>query len=296
MSVTDLPRFDMVHPESLEDLCSLIHDERDRPGGVAMLAGGTDLMVEIVQKGSRSGPLPLVVDISRMASLRGIRFDAGRLRIGGATTYLEIERSGLVQQHAPLLCRMGQDVGGPTIQARGTLGGNLATSSPAADGVAAIAAYDPVIVLRSVRGERQVPLAELQTGYKQSSRAVDEVIVAVECDTPPLGSPWIWRKVGTRLAQAISKVAIGGVAVVEEGRITRFGLALASVAPVTCLMSATRAYVLENGLSAVSTAGLDAAVERDVAPIDDIRSTRDYRVHCSRAVVRAFLRQLGASV
>jgi CO/xanthine dehydrogenase FAD-binding subunit len=98
------------------------------------------------------------------------------------------------------------------------------------------------------------------------------------------------------LAQAISKVALAGVAEIDAGRVTRFGLALASVAPVTCLMPATRAHVLAHDLAALTPDGLDAAVEQDVAPIDDIRSTGDYRMHCSRAVVRGFLRELGAPI
>src|SRR5262249_10702825 len=161
------------------------------------------------------------------------------LRIGAATTYLEMRRSAVVNEHAPLLERMGRDVGAIQIQARGTLGGNLATASPAADGVAALAAYDAVIVVRSVRGERRITMGELQTGYKRSTRAADEVIVAVEIALPKAGSPWCWRKVGARRAQAISKVALAGVAEVAGGRATRFGLGMASVAPVTALMSST---------------------------------------------------------
>jgi len=131
-------------------------------------------------------------------------------------------------------------------------------------------------------------------GYKQSTRAPTEVIVAVELEPPPAGSFWIWRKVGARRAQAISKVALAGVAEVREGRFSRFGAALASVAPVTALMPTLRSLVVGACPSAIDPASVDAAVEADIQPIDDLRSTRAYRMHVATALVRGFLRELGA--
>jgi CO/xanthine dehydrogenase FAD-binding subunit len=190
---------------------------------------------------------------------------------------------------------MAQDLGALQIQARGTLGGNLATGSPAADGVAALAAYDATVVLRSARGERRVPMTGYQTGYKKAVREPDEVIVAFEIDVPERYA-WYWRKVGTRRAQAISKVALAGVAVIEDGRLSRVGLGMASVAPVTALLAHTRKYLSETKIADIRAAELDAAVLSDISPIDDVRSTREYRAHCARVVVRDFARQLGASV
>lgn len=296
MSLADLSRFSMAHVPDVSALCTLVHDEHAAGREVVLLAGGTDYMVELSQGDLIEGSLPLVVDISRMADLQGIGFDGVTLRIGAAATYLEIQRHAAVLRHAPAIAAMTYDVGGPTIQARGTLGGNLATGSPAADGVAAIAAYDPVLVLRSVRGQRRIPFAELQTGYKQDTRAPDEVFEAIEIVPPRPDASQIWRKVGTRSAQAISKVAMAAVAEVDDdGVVGRFGLALASVAPVTALMPATRDLVGGAELSELDEAAVDAAVEADVSPIDDIRSTRAYRLHVAKAVVRDFLRGLGAS-
>jgi CO/xanthine dehydrogenase FAD-binding subunit len=191
---------------------------------------------------------------------------------------------------------MARDVGAVQIQARGTLGGNIATASPAADGTAALAALDAEILVRSVRGERRIPIAALQTGYKKSSRAPDEIIVAIEIALPPAGSPWIWRKVGARRAQAISKVALAGVAEVRDGKLARIGLGMASVAPVTAFLPNTRALALSRPLAELTPDAIDRAVAEDIAPIDDVRSTREYRIHCAKAVTRGFLRELGAPV
>lgn len=298
MSIAELSQFEMRPAGGLEELCALLAERAARGEQVVLLAGGTDWMVEQEMRPAlKSGAaLPLVVDVSRLEALRGIALDGDRLRVGAATTYLELRRSEVIGERAPLLSRMSRDLGALQIQARGTLGGNLATASPAADGVAALAAYDATIVVRSARGERRIAMRDLQTGYKRGARAADEVIVAVEIDLPAKGSPWYWRKVGTRRAQAISKVALGGVAEVAEGRLLRLGLGMASVAPVTALLPTVRALATSRPLAEITGAEVDAAVSADVSPIDDVRSNREYRAHCARVVVRELLRELGAPV
>ncbi len=294
MSLADLPRYEFARPRTLDAACALLSQREQTGGRTVLLAGGTDFMVQVSQGPLVDGPLPWVLDLSRLEELLGVGFDGTTLRIGAGVTYLALQRDPIVREYAPLVARMTHDIGGPTIQARGTLGGNLATASPAADGVAAIAAYDPVIEVRSLRGSRKIPMAALQTGYKQTSRANDEIIVAIELRAPAHGSAWCWRKVGARLAQAISKVAFAGIAELHDGRTTRVGFAMASVAATTALLPNTRELVLATPLGSLTAAAVDAAVTLDVSPIDDVRSTRNYRVHTAKAVVRGFLRELGA--
>jgi CO/xanthine dehydrogenase FAD-binding subunit len=296
MSLADLHFFKMTREPSLDALCAVVAERHAQGLATILYAGGTDWMVEQEMRAPLHDEPPLVVDIGRMGELRGISLAGDRLRIGAGTTYLELERSEIVQARAPMLVRMAKDVGAVQIQARGTLGGNLATASPAADGVAALAAYDATIVVKSARGERRIAMADLQTGYKKSTRAADEIIVAVELALPPAGSPWYWRKVGARRAQAISKVALAGIAVVENGTATRFGVGMVSVGPVTALMATTRALVLGKAIEAITTEEIDHAVDQDVTPIDDVRSTGEYRAHVARVLTRDLLRQLGARV
>lgn len=277
-----------VRPRSLREAL----DTRAAHPDWMVLAGGTDLMVNA---NHRSAPVG-ILDLWRLEELCFIRADRDVVSIGAGATWWEVENHAVIGNRLSPLSLAAREIGALQIQARGTLGGNLATASPAADGVAALAAYDATIVVRSVRGERRIPFGDLQTGYKRGTRAPDEVIVAVEIALPPAGSPWIWRKVGTRRAQAISKVALAGVAVVGERRLARLGLGMASVAPVTALLPAVRALATSKPLAELTAAEVDAAVDADVSPIDDVRSTREYRAHCARAVVRGFLRELGARV
>lgn len=318
MSVTDLASYELLRAPSLAALVGLVAARHSAGCGTVLLAGGTDWLVEQEARAplAPGGSRPVVIDVSRMPELRALELVVApgsspegpprgrpmqgevprgeRLRIGAAVTYLELRRSALVRERAPLLARMAADVGALQIQARGTLGGNLATASPAADGVAALAAFDAVVLVESVRGRRTIPFASLQTGYKTSTRAPDEVIVAVELALPSRGAPWFWRKVAARRAQAISKVSVAGIAEVVGGRATRFGLGMASVAPVTARLAQTRELALSAPLGELGAVGIERVVESDVAPIDDVRSTGAYRLHCAKALVKAWFRQLGA--
>lgn len=293
MTVADLASVPFERAKDLSSLSARVGELADEGRSFVLLAGGTDWMVEQeMRRPFGDEPPPLVIDVANMPELRGIRLEGDVLRIGAAARYLEMRRDPAVRERAPLIERMARDVGAVQIQARGTLGGNLATGSPAADGVAALAAYDAVLVVTSRRGERRIPFSELQTGYKESTRAPDEVIVAIEILLPARGAPWFWRKVGTRKAQAISKVALAAVAEVRDGQVVRCGLGMASVAPVTALLPRTRELFLSTSLSAIRPEDIDKAVESDIHPIDDVRSTGAYRLHAAKAVVRAFAQSL----
>lgn len=290
MSLAELPAHDFTRAASLPGLCRTLADRASRGDETVLLAGGTDWVVErhLAPASPAERPLPLVVDVSRLAELRGIHIRGEEVQIGAAATFLEIRRHPVLMRRVPLLGAVAKDVGAVQIQARGTLGGNLATASPAADGVAALAALDATIVLASVRGERSVPLSSFYTGYKKSVRTADEVIARVHFHLPRVGAHWVWRKVGTRLAQSISKVALAGLAEVLWPRVGRVGLGMASVAPTTAFLPNVRALARSGPLPSITDAALDAALELDIAPIDDLRSTASYRRHVAHALLRNF--------
>ena len=218
------------------------------------------------------------------------RWEEGRYTMSALTTYTDCRHDARVAAELPLLLAAARELGAIQIQNRGTWAGNIANASPAADGVPALMAYDAVVELTSVRGRRWVALADYFTGYKQSLRAADELITAITAQAPAPGARHYWRKVGTRKLQAISKVVAAGVLERDgSGVVTRTRLVLGSVAPVT-----KRARQLEQAVAGkpLGTATTDAALEalaQDIAPIDDVRSTRDYRTRIARNLVRAFL-------
>jgi CO/xanthine dehydrogenase FAD-binding subunit len=258
----------MRRASSVEDALSILRDERRTP-----IAGGTDIYV-----GLNFGTLPKrqFLDIWGLDELRTISVHGDNLVIGALTSYTALMQSRIVAERVPMLVQASGLVGGVQIQNRGTLAGNIANGSPAADGVPVLSAVDAIVVLRSIDGERRVPLNSFYTGYRASVMKPDELIVAVEI--PPVeGKQW-FRKVGTRAAQAISKIVIAAV------RAPSPRIAFGSVAATVVRVPGTEA-----ALAAGSSIDEAAAIlESEIKPIDDVRSTADYRRRVSVNLLRRF--------
>ncbi|HVE32980.1 MAG TPA: xanthine dehydrogenase family protein subunit M [Gemmatimonadaceae bacterium] len=266
---TAISTLDVRGVTTVRDALAALRDEERTP-----IAGATDLFVAL-----NFGTLASrrFLDIWRVDELRGIAVNADALVIGALVTYTDLIRSPIIAARLPMLIEASRLVGGPQIQNRGTIGGNIANASPAGDSLPILAAVDATVVLRSATGERRVGFNEFYSGYRASVRRPDELIVAVEIPAVS-GRQW-FRKVGTRAAQAISKVVIAGV---RDGRAAR--IALGSVAP-TVVRARRTEEALANGAS------IDDAVEvlrREIVPIDDVRSTAEYRRLVSGNLVRRF--------
>ena len=252
-------------PASLPEALAIL---AERPEAVPV-AGGTDLLVHWparVAEHERD-----YVDLSGIAELKAIAFRNGELLLGALATYWDVIHAGRMREGFPLLVAAARQVGAVQIQARGTWGGNIANASPAADGVPVLMAYDAVVVLESATGGREeLPLDRFYTGYKQMRRRPDQLVVAIRI-------PWrahdvaIFEKVGGRRAQAIAKV---GLAIAHSAAGWR--VVAASVAPTVRRCPAIE-RLLEDGAAVRGPDDLLPAIERDIAPIDDLRSTAEYR-------------------
>jgi xanthine dehydrogenase small subunit len=271
---TAISHLQLLEPRSLGEALRMLRDD----GPLTPLAGATDLYVALNFGTLESSRF---LDLWRLDSLRRIAVRDGVLSIGALATYTAMIRSRLVRSRLPMLVQAAREVGGMQIQNRGTLGGNVANASPAGDTLPVLAVADALVVLREVDEERRVPFAEFYTGYRTSVRRPDELIVALEI--PPIeGRQW-FRKVGTRAAQAISKVVMAAV----RGPETR--IALGSVAPTV-----VRLRNAEQGLDA--GAGIEDAMrrlEQDIRPIDDLRSTAEYRLRVAGNLLRRFWADTG---
>jgi CO/xanthine dehydrogenase FAD-binding subunit len=261
---------------------------------ITPIAGGTDVMVRIT--GEIDEPPARMVDLSRLGELRGIRVDGGAVVLGAATTYTEIRRSDVCREHLPALVEAAATIGAAQIQNRGTLGGNIANASPAGDTLPVLLALDAEIVAGGPRGERTIPAADLWVAYRRTALAPDELILRVRIPVAG-GREARFRKIGTRRAQAISKVVLA-LAWREQGqsggRVWRdVRLGLGSVADRPIRARATEA-VLEGARPTPQTA--DAAAEAlaaEIHPIDDVRSTADYRRVVAARALHRMIRDAG---
>lgn len=260
-----VPAYSLQRPPSLEATLELL---QAHPGRFRPLAGGTDLMVVY-----NAGKLPPCefLDISRLPELQGIEANNQELTLGALTTYSTVLRHPLIQAEYPNLAAAAFCTGAVAIQNRGTLGGNIANASPAADSPPALLVYGAQIELISVRGRRRVDYADFHLDYKKTAMAADELIARIVLPRATGARFHFYRKVGTRKAQAISKVCLAACA---DGSGIRLGWG--AVAPVPALSPKTAELLRGLGQQPLNDS-VRSMLQSEISPIDDIRSNRDYR-------------------
>jgi xanthine dehydrogenase iron-sulfur cluster and FAD-binding subunit A len=270
-------------PRSLEEALEILVQ---RAGEVRPLAGGTDLLV--LAKDGLVNPAALF-DLNSVPELKGIEEEDGQLRIGAAVTHSEIMGSALVDRYCPALPMACACIGGPQIRNRATLGGNLANAAPAADTVPPLYVADAVVQLVSVSERRDVPIAEFFTGPRKSVLAPDELILGVKVPRRP-GVRAAFLRLGQRQAQAISKVSIAVAMTFRDGRPDWVRVALGAVGPTVIRAPETEKALMGGGYDALRQAL--AAVKQEVRPVDDLRSSREYRREMSAVLLERAIRRL----
>ncbi len=257
-----------------------------------VLAGGTDVYPAFVGR-AIDGP---ILDISALDAMRGVTAAVDALRIGALTTWSEIARLPL-PRHCAALARAAREIGGLQIQNRGTIGGNLCNASPAADGIPPLLALDASVELASAAGRRELPLAQFVLGNRRTACQPDELLVAVRVPQRSPAAVSTFLKLGHRRYLVISIVMVAVVLDFDGAdRVSYCGVAVGA-----CSAAAQRLPALESGLlgatrgeiGARAGALLDAALA-SLAPIDDIRGTRAYRLDAARGLLARAFAELAA--
>ena len=282
----DAEAHQMVAPGTLAGVLELMAEQ---PGQWTPIAGGTELMVT-----HAAGRLPA----SKLVSLWGIpdlRYIAHRgeiIVIGAGATFTDIRKHAAIAADLPLLARAATWIGSIANQSRATIGGNLVNGSPAADSSPALLVYDAEVELISVRGARRIAYSDFHTGYKQTVLAPDELLYAIHVPRRFSAHRQYLRKVGTRRAMAISKVALGATAIINNNIISELRIAAASLAAFPTRLFRTEDALRGKATDAASISNARAALLAEVLPIDDIRSTAEYRRRVAANLLEEFLIQL----
>jgi CO/xanthine dehydrogenase FAD-binding subunit len=281
-----VPEYQLNTPRALDEALDLLARE---PGVWRPFAGGTDLMVLL-----EAGKLPHrnYLNIWNLPELRGIEVTETHVTLGALTTYTEVQHHEILRTEFPMLCQAASETGGLAIQNRGTLGGNVVNASPAADSPPALLAYDAELELISSQGARRLPYQGFHTGYKQMTMRPDELLARIRLPRTTAGLRQYYRKVGTRKAQAISKVCFAAVARIDGAHLTDLRIALGSVAPIPIRCVETEAALRGTRIDQALVGTGKIALSAEIAPIDDIRSTRDYRLRVSLNLLGDFLSHL----
>jgi CO/xanthine dehydrogenase FAD-binding subunit len=278
-----VPSYELETPR---DLGSALEKLAREPGHWKPFAGGTDLMV-LLEAGKLAHRK--FVNIWNLDELRRIEMTPEHITIGSLATYTQVRSHETLSQEFPLLGRAAAETGSIATQNRGTLGGNIANASPAADSPPALLVYDAEIELVSTKGSRWLPYRSFHTGYKKMSMRPGELIRAVRLQRATSVWKHHYRKVGTRRAQAISKVCFAGAARVEDGRIADVRIALGSVAPTPLRATETENLLRGERSATAALSAAQATLASEIAPIDDMRSTARYRRRVAQNLLAEFL-------
>ena len=281
-----LPSYQLISPPTLSEALNTLSRE---PGVWQPFAGGTDLMV-LLEAGKLAHKSYL--NIWNLDELRGIEVTDQHVTLGALTTYTEVRSNNVLQDEFPMLCQAASETGGLAIQNRGTLGGNIVNASPAADSPPALLAYDAELELISLNGSRWVAYQGFHTGYKQMIKRPDELLARIRLPRTTQDLYQYYRKVGTRKAQAISKICLAATARMENETVADLRIAFGSVAPVPLRCLRTEESLRRAKLDQVSVEKAKTVLEREITPIDDIRSTKNYRLKVSLNLFVDFLHQL----
>lgn len=277
---------ELVAPGSLDAVLELLASV---PGQWTPIAGGTELMVAFAAGRLSAGRL---VSLWGVSELRFIDTTADAIAIGAGATFMDLRSSAIIRAEFPLLDRAASWIGSIANQTRATIGGNLVNGSPAADSSPALLVYHAEVELISARGRRRMPYCEFHTGYKQNAMTADELLYAIHLPRRFAQHRQYLRKVGTRRAMAISKVALGATALMSEGRIAEIRVAAASLAPFPARLTRTESALLGKALTAETRENARCALLAEAQPIDDIRSSAQYRKTVGANLLEEFLRSL----
>jgi CO/xanthine dehydrogenase FAD-binding subunit len=283
-----VPGYEMEAPRNLADTLARMASE---PGTWKPFAGGTDLMVLL-----EGGKLQhrKFLSIWKLWELQGIQVTHTHITLGALTTYSELRSEELLAREFPLLCRAAAETGSIATQNRGTIGGNIANASPAADSPPALLVYDAELELVSTDGTRWVSYHGFWKGYKQIDLRQDELIRGIRLPRGKTGWQHFYRKVGTRRAQAISKVCFAGAARMESSRIADLRIALGSVAPIVLRAVQTEEILRGEIPTPAMVRAAQATLAHEIAPISDIRSTAHYRLRVAQNLLAEFCERITA--
>jgi CO/xanthine dehydrogenase FAD-binding subunit len=281
-----IPTYELEAPG---DLSSALERLAREPGTWKAFAGGTDLMVLL-----EAGKLlhQRFLSLWKLTELRGIEVSPEHVTLGALTTYSDVRRHEVLAREFPLLCRAASETGSIATQNRGTLGGNIANASPAADSPPALLVYDAELEIISTSGSRWAPYHGFWSGYKQIVLQPHELIRSIRLPRRTGGWKQYYRKVGTRRAQAISKVCFAGTARIESGRILDVRIALGSVAPTVFRAVQTENKLRGEKRTPAVLRAIQDVLAREIAPIDDMRSTARYRSRIARNLLLEFCESL----
>jgi len=283
---SNVTQYELIAPNSLDAVLQILADSPDR---YTPIAGGTEIMVGL---GAGRLQAKKLISLWNLEELRFIEVASDAIIIGAGTTFTDIRKHPVIADEFSILSEAASWTGSIANQNRGTLGGNIVNASPAADSPPALLAYNANLTLISTRGPRTLPYRDFHLAYKQTALEPDELLHSITISRSLKGYKSYIRKVGTRNAQAISKVAIAALARMDKGHIADIRIGAASLREYPARLTVTEQSLTGKAITQETIAAARTAILTEARPIDDIRSTAKYRATVAANLLEEFLHTL----
>ena len=283
---SNVTQYDLIAPNSLDAVLQVLADSPDR---YTPIAGGTELMVGLAAGRLQAKKL---ISLWNLEELRFIEVTPDAIVIGAGSTFTDVRKHPVIVDEFSILSQAASWTGSVANQNRGTLGGNIVNASPAADSPPALLAYDAELTIISTRGPRTLPYRDFHLAYKETALEPDELLHSITISRNLRGYKTYIRKVGTRNAQAISKVAIAALARMKNGHVEDIRIGAASLREYPARLTATEQSLVGKPITSETIAAARAATLTEARPIDDTRSTAKYRATVAANLLEEFLRTL----
>jgi CO/xanthine dehydrogenase FAD-binding subunit len=280
-----LPKFQLTEPRSLDEALALMAEAADRP---IPLAGGTNLLVDLRNRGKPAGRLAW---LGRIPELRRLEVTRDRVVLGARTTITDLLRRTELEPAGPSLVQSGRLFAGHMIRNAATVGGNVCYGSPAADMVPPLLSLDAELTLASRSSERTVPLHDFLIGYKATDRRPDEILTTIAWPRLPAGAANLFHKLGLRKGDAITVVAVAVTIAAENGHCSLARVALGAVGPTVFRAKAAERTLEGERLTPAVVAEAARRAAEACRPIDDLRASADYRQHTAEVLVRRLVQR-----
>jgi len=267
--------FEYLKPKDMDEALHVFSLYREK---ARALAGGTDLVVHLKENLARP---EVVVDIKGLPELAGLTQKGGTLRLGALVTFSDLLDSPLIKGKFPLLWEAALTVASVGVRNRATVAGNICSAVPSADSAPVLAVYEAEVLTRSLKGERRLPIGEWFTGPKKTALLPDEIVTAIELKLPEKKHAGCYMKLSRYDGEDLAQ---GGIAALAFSDNT-YRLAVCALGPKPARCPGTEAVINGNKLGEKLLSKAKEAILREVSPISDIRSSKEYRLHMTQIML-----------
>ncbi|MCK4654577.1 MAG: xanthine dehydrogenase family protein subunit M [Candidatus Cloacimonetes bacterium] len=275
-----------IRPKDVENLLENLEEDKSKK---YFLAGGTDLNVQIKNGIIRDAN---IIYINHLSELSGISEENNIILIGATTSIMDILDSDLIKRHLPYFQRSLESFASPLLQNTATIGGNIANGSPTADVIPLLLVLDAKVELSSKSQSRLIYIKDFFNGYKQNVMKSNEIITHIIIDkNAEKDFLTFYEKVGSRRTLTISKVTLAGMKKVSGQRISQIRLAVGSLNEFPRRLFKVEDYITDKTLTEIDFSRVENLLGKEITPITDLRSDKEYRYHVCVNLIRSFLNQ-----